>query len=279
MMTEPKLLSECGHRLIVDDTEGDRYEIDIEPGDFLVVRAGATMDKATARFTHPNIVVTARTIHNFKHYRKNGSKFWTSRAGVDHCFVIPRTAIKLLPQKGYSWIPAEINGVKVAFNVSGGGDGKVWTDYLRAYTCISVNHRLKDMTKLAEVAVRNSPMEPIQVKPMDADQEAYWQRLAARVSKGLIEKVAKLVEDGKKPIVKLLPGYSIEQQTEGVLVSVGRRAKKIMLPHGDECLKKWKVEYTGAVKELMIELSVCKGRVKVGQVDWAETAAANGITM
>lgn len=41
-MTEPKLLSECGTKLVVDDTEGERYEVEIDPGDFLVVRAGAT---------------------------------------------------------------------------------------------------------------------------------------------------------------------------------------------------------------------------------------------
>ncbi len=134
MMTEPKLLSECGARLVVDDTEGERYEIEIEPGDFLMVKAGATADKATAHFKHPNVAVTARTIHEFKHYRRNGSKFWTARAGVDHYFVIPRTAIKMLPKKGYSFIPAEINGVRVSFNVSGGGDGRVWTDYLRTRT-------------------------------------------------------------------------------------------------------------------------------------------------
>ncbi len=178
MMTEPRLLSECGPKLIVDDTEGDRYEVEIEPGDFLVVRAGATVDKPTALFTHPNIVASARVIHEFRHYRRNGSTFWTARAGVDHYFVIPRNAIKLLPEKGYSWIPAEINGVKVKFNVSGGGDGSVWTDYLFTHTCIAVNHQVKDLTKLAEVAVRNSRLEPIAVKPMDADQEARWQELS-----------------------------------------------------------------------------------------------------
>jgi hypothetical protein len=204
---------------------------------------------------------------------QSGSKFWTAKAGMDFYFVIPRSAVKMLPEKGHSYIPAEINGVKVTFNVSG-GTANGWTDYLHARTTIAVNHKLADLKKIAEVAVRNSPFEPMGVIPLE--DETRWNQLAARASKGLIEKIVKLAEDGKSPVVKFLPGF---EEKEGKVVSVNRRAKKIMLPHGDECLKKWSMDFTGAVKSLVLAVdgNYCRVRAKIGQIDWFETAKANGI--
>lgn len=274
-MMEPKLLSECGTLLVVDGTPGEQYQVEIDPGDYLVIRAGASAGKPSARFSHPNVAASGRSIHEFKHYRQNGGKFWTARAGVDFYFVVPRSAIKMLPEKGHSYVPAEINGVKVKFNVSG-GTANGWTDWLHTRTEISVGHSIRDLKKIAEVSVRNSPFEPIMVKPLDEGDEARWNRMAARLSSELIEKIAKMAEEGKNPVVKLLPGYT---EKEGKVVEVDRRAKKIMLPHGDECLKRWRLEYTGAVKSLIVTAEGCWGRVrvKVGQVDWAATAEANGI--
>ena len=281
-MTEPKLLSECGTKLVVDDTEGERYQVEIDPGDFLVVRAGATTDHAGAKFTHPNIAASVRTIHEFKHYRKNGSKFWTARAGVDHYFVIPRNEVKMLPEKGYSYVPAEINGVKVHFNVSG-GTANGWTDWLHAHASISVNHRVRDLKRLAEAAVRDSPMEPITVKPLEPDQETKWRRLAARVSKGLVEKIARLVENGKHPVVKLMPGYGYAGRSEAEAVEVHRRYRKVPVDPVESSLgdhkmvKAWRMEQTGAPKSLVLSFVGCRVRTKLSQIDWAATAEANGI--
>jgi len=274
-MTEPKLLSECGTLLVVDGTPGEQYQIEIAPGDYLIVRAGATVNKPSARFSHPNVAAFGKVLHEFKHYggRNGCRKFWTAHAGMDFYFVIPRSAVKMLPVKGHSYIPAEINGVKVTFNVSG-GTANGWTDWLHTNTTIAVNHKLSDLKKIAEVAVRNSPFEPMVVKPLE--DETRWNQLAARASKGLVEKIAKLAEDGKFPVVKFLPGF---EEKEGKVVSVNRRAKKTMLPHGNECLKKWSTDYTGAVKSLVLVVDRygCRIRAKIGQIDWFETAKANGI--
>lgn len=270
MITEPKLLSDCGTCLVVDDKEGDRYQVDIEPGEYMVITAGSFAGTAMARFTHPNIAASAKRVLEFKHYRANGSKFWTARAGVDHIFIIPRTAIKMLPQKGYSYIPVEINGVKTIFNVSGGTMGG-WTDLLHTHVSISCGHKLKDLKKLAEVAVRNSPLEPLSVKEMEPAEKAQWERLYARASGTVIEKVAKLIEEGKKPTIKMLAGYDTQ---EGIGLSVVRRAKKTIT--GDNC---WTYEYTGALKYILMDakeyFNGC--RVKLNQVDWAKTAEANGL--
>ena len=275
MMTESKLLSECGSVLVIDDRPGEQYQVEIEPGDYLVIRAGVSSGKASAKFSHPNVAASARTVHEFKHYRRTGSKFWTARAGVDFYFVIPRSVIKMLPEKGYSYIPAEINGVKVRFNVSG-GTSNGWTDWLTTSTTISVGHGMRNLKKLAEVAVRNSPFEPIVPKTLDASEEADWQRLTARLSKGLVEKIAELAEEGKSPVVKLRPGYSMK---EGKVVEVYRRRKKVSIEPKPGYEKAWKIEYTGAVKGLIVTVDGEWGRtrVKVGQIDWASTAEANGI--
>ena len=276
-MTEPKLLSECGEVLVLDSTEGNQYQVAIEPGEFLVVCAGATVGKASANFKHPNVAASGKVIHGFKHYRKGGSKFWTERAGMDFIFVIPRNAIKMLPEKGYSYVRAEINGVKVRFNVSG-GTANGWTDWLGTRTQISVNHKIKDLKKLADVAVRNSPMEPLVVAPLESDREATWNRLSARHAKDLIEKIAQMAIDGKTPVVKLLPGF---EEKEGKVVSVSRRNKRVNLPPSPEGHKRYRNEYNaGAVKSMIIlnnENVHCRVKVKVGQIDWAATAAANGL--
>jgi hypothetical protein len=274
-MTESKLLSDCGPVLVVDGTPGEQYQVEIEPGDYLVIRAGATAGKASARFSHPNVAASGKVIHEFKHYRSGGSKFWSARAGVDHYFVVPRTAVKLLPVKGYSYIPAEINGIKVRFNVSG-GTANGWTDWLRTSVVISVNHKVSDLKKIAEVSVRNSQFEPIVHKPLDAGDEIRWNRLASRLSKDLIEKIAKLAEEKKAPIVKFLPGFA---GNEGRVVEVTRRAKKVNIETEAGFVKSWRIEYTGAVKGLILVIDGTWGRVraKVGQIDWAATAVANGI--
>jgi hypothetical protein len=276
-MTEPKLLSDCGTMLVLDDNPADRYQVEIDPGDFLVIRTGATAGKAAFHFDHPNMAAKAKTIFEFKHYRKNGSKFWTARAGMEFYFVIPRSAVTMLPEKGHSYVPAMINGVKVQFNVSG-GTANGWTDWLHMNTEISVNHPVRDLKKLAAVAVRGSIMEPVVPKALEPEREARWSRLAARVSKGLIEKVVKLAEDGKKPVVKLLPGYS---ETEGVLIEVSRRAKQITMPTTPGSLRTYRIEYIGSVRSLFLEIPGNWGRtrVKLNQVDWAATAAGNSIAV
>jgi len=280
-MTEPKLLSECGPILVIDDTPGEHYQVEIDPGEYLVIRTGVTAGKAMMNFTHPNMAASGKSVMEFKHYRKGGGKFWTVRAGMDFYFVIPRTAIKMLPEKGHSYVPAEINGVKVVFNVSGGGGGcdGGWTDWVHTRTSIRINHKMRDLKKFAEVAVRGTALEPVAVEPLDAQDEIRWNRMAARNTKGLIEKVAKLVAEGKTPVVKFMPGYGCDGVHEGKAVEVERRRKRISEPSLPGFLKSWRIEHTGAVNSLILAIDGKwnKVRAKVRHIDWAATAAANGI--
>ena len=81
------------------------YQVELPPGDHLIVVAGAHLGKPAYDFDHPNIAAKKSELFEFKHYRKGGSKFWTSKAGISFYFVIPKAQIELLPEKGYSYVP------------------------------------------------------------------------------------------------------------------------------------------------------------------------------
>jgi len=266
MMTEPKLMSEVDGVLVVDDDPKDLYRVEVEPGEWLVVEMGFMVEKAAARFRHPNIAATGRRVYSFKHYRCGGSKFWTERAGVSHWLVVPRSAVKMLPEKGYSYVPVEVNGVRMELNVSGGSgfDGPgAWTDWVRTRTSVSVNHKLADLKKVCEVAVRGTPMEPLEPEPMEPGREETWARLAAARG-GVKEQVVALVEAGKRPVVCLAPGYDCYGETKGEATAVSRgfRPKK---------------DGTFRAKGLVLETGAGKFRAGFRQIDWAATAKANGL--
>lgn len=274
VITEPTLLSECETKVTID--EKDRYNIEIQPGKYLVIKAGFTTGKPGAKFSHPNITASGRTIHEFKHYRRGGSKFWTRRAGVDHYLVVPRNQIKLIPEKGYSYVRAEINGVKVLFNVSGAG-GEGWTDYLTTFTTISVNHKLFDLKKICEVAIRNSPFEPITPKPLDSNDNERWNELAAKATPKIKESIAKMIEEGKKPIVHFLSKYSYHGETKGEAVEVQRRYKKIPVPQTPPHYFSYKFEPIGAPRRIILATGGGKVAAKLTQIDWHQTAVANNL--
>jgi len=271
-MMDAKKLSECGAKYVIEDKgPDDRYEVEIEPGEYLVVCVGFTAGKPGAKFTHPNIAATEKEVHEYKHYRSSGSKFWTARAGVNHYLVIPRTAVTLMPEKGMSYIKAEINGVKVTFNVSGGGGGGVWTDYLRMHTSTLVNHPLRDLKKMCEVAIRGTTLEPIKVKPMELSEEVWWNQLMAKASPRIKEKVAKMVEAGKNPVVRLMSGYTFDK---GEAIEVSRRSRKHRTSETSYTL-----EYDGSPKSITVVAGFGRYRVKMTQIDWYATAKENGVAL
>lgn len=285
MLTKPKMLNECGNLLVIDDSEKDRYQIQITESDNLLIVAGAKANSASGRFTHPNIVKTAKRIHEFKHYRDNGSKFWTSNAGIDHYFIVPKSVIKMLPEKGYSYIKAEINGVKVTFNVSGGTNNG-WTDYLYPVTHISCGHKVKDLKKIAEVAIRNPELESkMEIKELEPENVERWEKLCAKANAKLKEKICKMIEAGEKPIIKMDGRYSFSGINQGIGIEVSRRAKQIpeKVEAGEKTIDGYKIvsrhrtEYTGAVKTIYLSTELGKCRAKVNQINWNETAKLNKI--
>lgn len=270
VMTEPTLLSNCTNPIILDNNEKEPYRISYQEGTNLLLVMGFHSNKPAAKFSHPNIMATEKRIHEFKHYRKGGSKFWTAKSGVDHYLIIPRNKIIMLPEKGYSYVKTEINGVKISLNVSGGTCGKGWGDFFSSIVHTSVNHKLSDLKKVAEVAIRDSQIENgVEIKTLDEAELKRWDMLHAKSCPDIKNAIAKLAEDGKAPVIKLVGGFN--EHTGIAIETCRRRIKKV---EGNV----WSWDYTGALKSLIVSFSSCRYRVKLNQIDWDGTAKLNGIT-
>ena len=143
------------------DLAGERFEVeegyrvDLPPGNHLIVVAGVKMGEPAYDFDHPNIVAKKSELFEFKHYRKSGNKFWTSKAGISFYLAIPKAQIEILPEKGYSYVPVLIQGRKCILNVSGigGGIDGGWTDYVRRVVDIGCGWKIAALRLLAGIAL------------------------------------------------------------------------------------------------------------------------------
>ncbi len=160
------------------------YEVEIPLGDHLIVVAGAHMGEPAYDFDGPTLAAKKSELFEFKHYRRSGSKFWTSRAGISFYFVLPKSQIELVAEKGYSYVPVLIQGRKCHLNVSGGGGSGGWTDYVRRVAHIGCGWSLSALRQLAAIAV--SPDEcrnegvTLEIEPLANDQRrGFVERAAA----------------------------------------------------------------------------------------------------
>jgi hypothetical protein len=91
----------------------------------------------------------------FKH-DNGGSKSWTSANGIEHTFVIPRSKIQLVREKGYSYPKIVIGGMTVTLNVSGGSgpaNFPGWVDYIGETASTLVNLPMEVLQAIAETSV------------------------------------------------------------------------------------------------------------------------------
>jgi hypothetical protein len=139
----------AGERFQVEE----RYEVRLPPGNHLVVVAGARLGESGYNFDHPNIAAKKSEPFQFKHYRKGGSKFWTSTPGISFYFVLPKAQIELLPEKGYSYVPVLIQGRKCHLNVSGGSRDNGWTDRVHQGVDIGCNWKIAALRSLATISL------------------------------------------------------------------------------------------------------------------------------
>ncbi len=257
MFASPTRLSDCTSRWTLDDTPGDQYDIEIEPGTHLVIQAGAFPGTPSARFTHPNLAATVQAIYHFK---VAPPRRWIRRAGISHYLIIPRDSILLLPERRYSYISAIINSVTVSFNVSGWTSGSGWTDSLRTVSEISVGHSLRHLRRLAAVAVRGTSLEPLPLTPLSPDDLQEWQQLAAHVNPVLKRSIFRLVESGCGPSVHLSQGYTHQGLTSGPGVAL---------------VRSWRPPKP--VTAIILQMLADRVRVTLQQIDWFKTASVNGL--
>jgi len=268
------LMSEITGEWVVDPADGG-YRVLIDPGDHIVLVAGATYGTPAANFRHPNIVARKCEVHEFKHYRKAGSKFWTARPGVNFYLVVPRDRIEMIPEKGYSYVPVKINGQKFVLNVSGGGGCGYpgWTDWVHRVVHTSVGFPKKTLKLLADAAL--SPDEckargitfPL-VGSDDNDKKRFIRLAAEKDVKPTVKAGSKIVVDTHACSwdSDLSPVVTVAARATGRTYRRGKAG-----PDGTYCMKPTLRQKVSANDEHGSRWSI-----KFSQIDWEKTAEANG---
>lgn len=261
---KPMLMSEVKNG--VYQIEPD-YQVQIDnPKSYMLFVMGFDYNKKAAKMEHPAILHKRRKVHEYKHYRDNGSKFWTSRAGVDLLFAVPLDKITLLPEKGYSYVKIEINGKKFSLNVSG-GTFNGWTDSVRNINQTSTNHKIQDVLALASVAIPKADFQDDLTwtdNEREAEDETRFNKIV-EAKKSRIKVIAEL-DNGKEVKIHLGWAYTLENAKELTASEVIRR-------------KRWKGRddkgediYRNCPPS---GLRCGYVRVKMSQIDWNKTAQIN----
>ena len=229
------------------------YQVELPPGDYLIVVAGAHLGKPGYDFDHPNIAAKRSEVVEFKHYRNGGSKFWTSKAGISFYFVIPKAQIELLPEKGYSYVPVLIHGRKCHLNVSGGTGNGGWTDYVRQASHVGCGWTISTLRSLAATALNPDECRAqgitLEIEPPMDDQRA-----------GFVEMAAAVIMR-----TRLGPG------------------SQVFLRH-DWAFQGSQAPFTVESRPHRKRHFLCAGgfsrvRIQYAAIDWAKTAEINGVTV
>ena len=128
------------------------YRVEVEAGEFLTLTIPCLYGTPAARVESPGIVARVDQLLEFKHYLPNGGKRWTAKAGTVLYVVLPKSAIELVLECGYSYVPVVINGVKTCLNVTGMGAGG-WVDLVRGTVEISCGHTAAQVRAIASMGV------------------------------------------------------------------------------------------------------------------------------
>jgi hypothetical protein len=244
-------LDQCGTTVqIPSDKENQgQYQVQLPQGDFLLLIVPTIYPSAASKFNHPNILAKRDTVMEFKHYRKAGSKFWTSQPGVEFILAIPKSRIALVMERGYSNVPVIINGKRTFLNVSGGTING-WTDSVHQGCTTGVTTKKSVIQALAEAAMTREEAAAYGLDKLLAEKLStegpghYFSELCAK-------KVVKL-KPGMKTI--LAGSYSIDGE------------------HGPfEVVEKYKRQYVVKSKHRP------ETRVKERMIDWVKTGEVNGI--
>jgi hypothetical protein len=239
----------AGERFQVEDG----YRVELPPGDHLIVVAAARLGEAGYDFDHPNIAAKKSDVFEFKHYRKGGSKFCTSKAGINFYLVIPKAHIELLPEKGYSDVPVLIHGHKCRLNVTGGTVTGGWTDYVHRVVDVGCGWTLAALRSLAAIALKPDECRAqgitLEIKSPEAYQQAGFAETAAAV--------VMRTRLGAGSQVLLRDGWNyLGSQGPFAIESRPRRKRYFICMSG---LSRLRIQYAA--------------------IDWAKTAEINGVAV
>jgi len=164
-------------------------------------------------------------------------------------FVIPRSKISLVFEKGHSYVPVVINGQTFRLNVSGGSfDG--WTDFVGQQTHIGINATVKVLNLLAAVAVPPAEIRvPLELEAQsDSNAVSFVELVAGQLCRSRLQEGHRLV---------LCDGWTYDGSRGPFFV-----ASK---PKGRQCY----VATTGHRSF----------RATYKSIDWTKTAAENGFVV
>lgn len=208
---ETTLLSEVeNNRLEFESKNGGIYRIQFNNTERLLLSVGfdAGATKYHPFLTHEKVIASTARVHEYKHERQNGSKFWTSKAGIDILLAIPADKVLVHHFEGMSYPKVTINGKTFTLNVSGGtgNPGIRWVDWIGDISNTSINISLSMLKALLAVAIPASEVSaPDSFKPyahFDAEQ---WQELVAKamvtITPGMTVFTAKGVQYNGEPFV------------------------------------------------------------------------------
>ena len=250
-------LSEAGKKFTILTKTGNIYHLHLPEGDFIVLVAGADLGTAGFDFNDDKVAAKTHRVFDLKHYGNNiRGKYWTRRAGVDFYFVFDKKDLELVEKEAYSYPQVKIGGRTYTMSVSGGTDGKTWNDNVRSVAHIGIEHTKASLKHLAKYAI-NPFASSIMGMRIDirgiseSDQKDFLGMVSAH-------KARKELKQGDK----IFLGYGCNYEgTKGpfIVSSINRRKRTVLA-----------------------DLSVCytsRVRMKYNQVDWTQTAAANGIEL
>lgn len=135
------------------------YWVTTEPGEWLLIYFPAT--QAMADELVSNAIRGVAKKLEFKHYRDDGSKYWTSRNGIEYLFAVQKKDVRLLDKVTYSYpILVLPGGEQITLNTSGGTWAKGWADFIGNITDACVNHPQKTWAALNAISTKHgSPFD------------------------------------------------------------------------------------------------------------------------
>jgi hypothetical protein len=245
-------LHEIGTEFTMPMKSGGTYHIQFPEEDYLILVAGGNIGTAAEKFDHPNVAVRAPKVFDLKHYQRNRGKWWTTQAGIDFLFVIPKSKIELIEEVGYSYVKVRIGTEKYTISVSGGTfPEEDWTDIVRQGSSIGIKHTLKSLRNLSREAM--SP-EVCEAKGIS-------------LSIPRLDRKTEYMEHASKQEVldKIKEGDSLVLEKTSYVGQSGNRGP-------------FPIETRNSRRRYFI-CSSGFGKVKVSysRVDWVETAKANNI--
>lgn len=253
-------LATAGNTICID--EKDKYYVHFPETPYLVVTAGVLATSAAAKFNHANILSRQSRLFEFKHYRAKGSKFWTSRPGVEFTFALPKSAITVIPEKLYSYVKIEIGGESFTLNVSGGSNGGEWHDSVRNGSHLCIVKSLRQLKAIAAVSYDPTAATLCGVR-LEAKEMEEDGRIDARYKNAIARKQQAMKLKPGANIV-LSDGSSYRGGQDGL--TIDSRENGVMGNPRQRYLCKWG-------NDTMLV------RVEWKHIDWIKTAEANCITI